>query len=116
KDQVWTGRFDLPAGARILQVEELITTLKTTRAVKEEILKANPEVDFLGMDGKTLVATAVHRPAMLVEYPDYKVIPLMELEIHNWEPEECSLCKEGSKALEPKPNWQEFRKYTQMKK
>lgn len=116
EEQVWTGRFELPADAQVLQVEELITTLGTTKKVQESILRVNPNVKFLEIEGRTAVLTVVHRPSKLVEYPDYKVIPLIEVEIHNWEPVECPLCKDGSVAKRPKPNWQEFRKYMQMKK
>lgn len=116
KEQVWTGRFDLPAGARVLQVEELITTLGTTKKVKRAILEANPDVEFLEEYGRTFVGTVVHRPQKLVEYSDYKVISLIGVEVHNWEAEECPLCKASSKALKPKPNWQEFQRYMQMKK
>lgn len=116
KDQIWTGRFELPAGVQVLQVEDLITTLSTTKKVKEAVSKANPEIEFLENNGKTLVATVVHRPVKLSEYPDYEVIPLMELEIHNWESGECPLCEEGSYALRPKPSWQEFQRYMEMKK
>lgn len=113
-DQVWTGRFELPSGARILQVEELITTLGTTQKVRAAVLEENSNVEFVKSDGKTVVATVVHRPLSLpIDYPDYKVIPLIALEIHKWEPEKCPLCKKGSVALEPKPNWLKFVKYMQ---
>ncbi len=116
KDQVWTGRFELPSGSRVLQVEELITTLGTTKKVKRAILEANPDVEFLEEYGRTFVGTVVHRPQKLVEYPDYKVISLIGVEVHNWEVEVCPLCEGGSVAKAPKPNWQEFQKYMQMKK
>jgi len=107
--QKWSGRFDLPEGATILQAEELITTLGTTRKVKEAILNANPNVKFLGANGKTLVLTVFHRPEKFpIPDTDYEVVSLIAKEIHNWDPDKCPLCQKGSPALKPKPNWQRF--------
>jgi orotidine-5'-phosphate decarboxylase len=111
-EQKWSGRFELPKGCRILQVEELVTTLGTTEKVKKAILEKNPDVRFLEIDGKTVVATIFHRPDRLpIDYPHYKVIALIEKEIHNWDPNECPLCQKGSEALKPKQNWQKFLEY-----
>ncbi len=110
KDQIWSGRFEIPSGARVLQVEELITTLSTTEKVRGAVLKDNSDpVEFIEKDGKVVVATIVHRPSKLpMNYSSYEVMALMEVEVHNWDPEECPLCKQGSEALKPKPNWQKF--------
>ena len=99
-------RFEIPDGAKILQVEELITTMKTTYQVTNAILEKNKNVEFVrDQNGKIVVLTLVHRPEKLpIEYPDYRILPLVELEIHNWTPEECPLCKAGSRALKPKEN------------
>ena len=86
-------------------MEELFTTLKTTRQVTQAILEKNKNVEFVrDRDGKIVVLTLVHRPEKLLEYPDYRILPLVEMEIHNWTPEECPLCKAGSRALKPKEN------------
>jgi orotate phosphoribosyltransferase len=107
--QKWSGRFEILPGSQILQVEDLITTLSTTQKVKTAILEKNPNVKFLEINGKTVVATIVHRPDHLpIEYPAYQVIALLEKEIHNWDPNECPLCQKGSEALKPKQNWQRF--------
>ena len=105
-------RFDIPSGAKVLQVEELITTMKTTRQVTKAVISKNKKVEFVrDKNGKIVVLTLIHRPEKLLEYPDYRVLPLIELEIHNWTPEECPLCRSGSRALKPKPNWKEFLRY-----
>ena len=113
KEQVWTGRFELPEGTRVLQVEELITTMGTTESVRQAVIRDNPNpVEFIEADGKVAVATIVHRPAKLpIEYSGYQVVALMEREVHNWTIEECPLCKRGSRALKPKLNWAEFARY-----
>ncbi|MFH0859191.1 MAG: hypothetical protein V1868_01060 [Patescibacteria group bacterium] len=108
-EQKWGGRFELPAGAKILQVEELITTTHTTRKVKKAVLDSNPQVEFLGINGKTVVVTIVYRPEDLSkEDPEFEVIALIPKEIHIWDPDKCPLCKKDSPALKPKPNWQRF--------
>lgn len=107
--QIFGERFVLSPGVRILQVEELITTTKTSRGVKAAVLNNNPEAKFLEVEGKTVVATIIHRPSKLpIVYKDYRVIALIEKEIHAWNPTKCPLCKQGSKALKPKQNWQGF--------
>jgi len=109
-------RFEIPKKAKILQVEELITTMKTTRQVTEAVISKNKNVEFVrDRDGKIVVLTLVHRPEKLpIEYPDYRILPLVELEIHNWTPESCPLCKAGSEALKPKSNWELFLKYNKI--
>ena len=99
-------RFEIPDGAKILQVEELITTMKTTRQVTNAIIEKNKSVEFVkDENGKIVVLTLVHRPEKLpIEYPDYRILPLVELEIHNWDAKNCPLCKAGSRALKPKEN------------
>jgi len=105
-------RFKIPDKARILQVEELITSLKTTRQVKKAILENNPRINWIEINGKPVVLALIHRPPKLpIEYPNYNIISLIELEIHNWKPEKCPLCKAGSQPLKPKENWQDFLKF-----
>lgn len=109
-NQIWK-RFKISENAVVLQAEELITTLKTTKKVKYAVFQNNPNQNFkfLEKDRKTIVATLVHRPDNLsIEYSDYRVIPLIELEIHSWEPEYCPLCEVGSSVLKPKTHWQEL--------
>jgi len=106
--QALTDRFELSDGTNILQVEELITTEKTTKAVREAVLKRNPNVNFLKHNGKILVLTILHRPSDInVEQGD-EIVSLLRRQSNNWKPEECPLCKEGSVAVAPKPNWSLF--------
>ncbi|KPJ56837.1 hypothetical protein AMJ49_03795 [Parcubacteria bacterium DG_74_2] len=104
KRMLW-GRFEIPKNAIILQIEELITTLDTTKEVRRAILKDNPySVNFSPIAG-----TLVHRPSKLpISYSNYEVIPSIELEIWALPSEKCHLCKAGSKPLRPKTNWKEL--------
>lgn len=111
--QKWTERFEIPEEARVLQLEELVTTMKTTAGVKKAVIDVigNDSFEFIEFEGKPLVATLVHRPEKLpIEYSDYSVISLHEQVVHNWEPGECPICEE-SEAMKPKQNWDEFLKY-----
>jgi hypothetical protein len=108
-EQTFGERFILAPGVRILQVEELITTLGTAKDVKDKVLNRNPEARFVQLDGKTVVATVVHRPEELpITYEDYTVIALIEKKIHVWDSSICPLCNNGSEPLKPKQNWQRF--------
>lgn len=108
-DQKWTERFEIPSGARILQVEDLSTHVSTPRKVRDVVLKACPDIKFVRKNKKPVLAVVVHRPERLpITYPDYTVIPLIEIAIQSWKAEECPLCPKGSEPLKPKPNWGRF--------
>ncbi len=97
-------RFDIKAGEKVLQVEELITTAHTLNGVKEAVEKRNGPVNWV-----PCIATLVHRPPKLphVHYENRRVVALIEKEIWSVSPEECHLCKAGSERLKPKigNNW-----------
>lgn len=108
-EMVWTGRFSIPRGAYVLQVEDLITTFKTTEAVRRAIIAGNKNpVKFY-----PFVGTIVHRPAKLpTEYffdgERIEIIPLFEKEVWAVPQEECPLCSQGSERLKPKEHWSEL--------
>lgn len=115
--QIWTGRFNLPKRARVLQVDDSITALTSIRKSKKAVLDSNPEINFIEINGKTVVATIVHRPNRLpVIYSDYQVISLMNLQIKSWSSEECPICERGSLVLKPKENWLQFSRYYSSKR
>lgn len=49
-------RFEIPDGAVVLQVEELITTLKTTREVREAVISKNNNIVFVSDEERKLGA------------------------------------------------------------
>lgn len=102
KKMVWS-RLTIPAGAMILQCEELITTLGTTMEVRRTIQEGNSEPVFFLPD----VATAIYRPAKL-QGGQIDVIALVRREVKTWEPDNCPLCARGSERLRPRQtqeNW-----------
>jgi len=111
KKQQWTGRFDIPKGAKVLHVEELITTMGTTEKVNTTIREALGEDDFefVTYKGKTLVVTLLHRPGEECKrYENFSVLSIIEELVHVWKPKECPLCKKGSVAMKPKNNPEVF--------
>lgn len=103
KKMIWK-RFTIPAGATVLQCEELITTLGTTLEVRRAVEEGNPHpIRFLPD-----VATAIYRPEKLdVSTGNIDVISLVAQEVKTWKPgpENCPLCAQGSKPLRPKQHW-----------
>lgn len=104
KRQIW-NRFEIPKGARVLQIEELITTRQTTREVRRAVEAGNPDpIEFL-----PLIGTLVLRPANLAaEKAKGDLVALVEKEIWAKKPEECLLCKVGSPRYKPKAHWAEL--------
>lgn len=104
KRMLW-ARMTIPAGARVLDVEELITTSGTLKEVRRAVEAGNKEpVNFL-----PVVGALVHRPPKLsVNYEGISVVALVEKEVQAFKPEECPWCKAGSKALRPKTHWAEL--------
>lgn len=87
---------------KVLQIEELITTSNTFFEVRRAIQSVSTEpVNFV-----PFVGCIVHRPSKLpVSYDGVEVVSLIEKKIWTAKPEDCLLCKAGSKPLRPKGNW-----------
>jgi hypothetical protein len=110
--QVWK-KFEIPEGATVLQIEELITTSNTFRAVRKAIRKGNRNhINFL-----PIIGTLVHRPPEKRSYYIFDdegkkveavVVALIEKEIWAVDPLECPLCRAGSKRYKPKENWEKL--------
>ncbi|MBL7142457.1 MAG: hypothetical protein ISS83_02290 [Candidatus Pacebacteria bacterium] len=104
KNMLW-ARMKIPAGAKVLQIEELITTSGTMTEVRRAVEEGNGEpVNFL-----PIVGALVHRPPKLpADYGDRKVIAVIEKEIWAVYPKDCPLCKAGSQRYRPKTHWLEL--------
>lgn len=98
-------RMVIPEGEKVLQVEELITTSSTLNEVERAVREGNPyPVEFV-----PIIATLVHRPPKMVQkYGDREVVALISKEVWAVPPDQCPLCKAGSKRLRPKTNWKEL--------
>lgn len=111
KKRMFWQRRQIPAGAKVIQVEELITTAGTMMEVRRAVEEGNSEpVKFL-----PIVGALVHRPPKLrtinsirISYGDRRMIALIEQEIWVTEPKDCPLCKAGSPRYRPKTHWEEL--------
>lgn len=99
KGKLMDWKEEFPAGTRILRIEELVTTGGSWDAVSQAIIAKNPHpVEFL-----PIVGVLVHRPpALPADYWSCRVVALVEKPVWAVKPEECSLCKQGSKRVKPK--------------
>lgn len=102
KTQLWK-RHVIKPDELVLQVEELVTTTGTLRAVREGIQNGNSNpVTFV-----PVVMTLVHR-SDTYEFEGSPILYFRHYEIESWEPGECPLCAAGSKRLRPKQSWAEL--------
>lgn len=105
KKMVWR-RMTIPASAKVLQVEELITTSGTFQEVRRAIKEGNAikPVYFT-----PIVGTLVHRPEKLpIEYDGRRVVAVIEKAIRNFDPKDCPYCAVGSPRYRPKMHWKEL--------
>lgn len=84
--------FSIPAGAKVLVVEDVITTGGSVLEVIELVKAAGAEV--VG------AASLVDRSNGQVNlgYPYYSLLPM---EVVSWDTADCPLCKKGTPAIKP---------------
>lgn len=105
KRMLWR-RLSIPPDSRVLQVEELITTVGTTDEVKRAVQEGNEAKNLRFLSP---VVTLVHRPPSLVAAASKRnIVALVEKEIWAVPPAECLLCKAGSPRFKPKTHWAEL--------
>lgn len=104
KQQLWQ-RFKIQPTETVLQLEELVTTTGTLRAVREGIREAH---DY-GIRFAPVVMTMVHRSEHY-EFEGSPILYLVHYDIQTWQPHLCPLCQQGSKRLRPKikAHWAEL--------
>lgn len=104
KRMVWR-RMTIPAGAKVLQAEELITTSGTFQEVRRAIEEGNSEpVTFI-----PIIGALVHRPPNLpINYDGRRVIALIEKKVRAFDPKDCPFCNVGSPRYRPKTHWKEL--------
>ena len=84
--------FSVSKGEKVLVVEDVITTGLSTREVIESLKETGAEI--------VAVWSLVDRSAGKVDFgvPRFS---LLSLEVKSYKPEECPLCKDGSKPIKP---------------
>lgn len=97
--QIWDEK--IPEGACILLIDDIFT-YGTTITLTIEALKSNPyPFEYLSHDGKIIVGVMIDRSPKNFQ-TDYYVVSAVKLPFQIWNPEDCPLCKKGSKAIRPK--------------
>ena len=90
-------RFDIPRNAKTLVIEDVATTggsaMKTVNVLSEN------GVDVLPMVGLIMNWSGQD------EIEGNKLVALITAQMMVYEPENCTLCKEGSEAVRPKSSW-----------
>jgi orotate phosphoribosyltransferase len=99
-DGIFTFRrgFSLEKGEKVIVAEDIVTTGKSTKECINAIEKTGAEV----MGITTLIDRSGGKA--IFDVPFY---PLVQLEVKTYEPENCPMCKTGSKPY--KPGTREFK-------
>lgn len=103
KRQIWK-RFPIQISEAVLQVEDLMTTVNTTLAVRRGIREGSAPNPVIFAP---VVGAVVHR-SNVYEVEGSPVVFLVHYDITDWEPADCPLCAQGSKRLRPKQQWAEL--------
>lgn len=102
EDGVMTFRrgFSLPEGAKVVVVEDVVTTGGSVREVIALCTESGAKVQA--------VASLVDRSSGKVDF-GVKFVNLISMEVTSYEPDECPICKEGKIEL-VKPGSRTFKK------
>ncbi len=84
--------FDLESGERVLVVEDVWTTGGSTRETIGVIEQAGGEVVAAG--------ALINRSGELLDL-EVRAEALLDIDVQNYEPEECPLCRAGGAAVRP---------------
>ncbi len=108
KKQAWhTDNLPFEGDGTILQVEDLITTSLSSKEVREGIRRANPGMNITFAPFLVTVVDRSDPGKRVTTVENSKVLPLLQLSIRNYNPDNCPYCKAGSEAIKPKfgDNW-----------
>lgn len=83
--------FGVPAGARVVVVEDVVTTGGSAKEVVALLTDMGAEVVALA----SMIARAPSSPF------EQRYESLLSLPIESWSPEDCPLCAEGGEAIKP---------------
>lgn len=96
-------RFALKKGSRVLIVEDVLTTGASTRKTIAGVKEAlDGEVEF-----QPFILCLVNRSGG-ERLDSLEIRSLLQLRINSWPPEDCPLCRGGSKVVRPKEHWTEL--------
>lgn len=102
-EEMKLARFEIPSGARVLVVEDTITTGGSTLKTIEGLARAGvPPGNLL-----PYVVCLVNRSGK-DSLGGFRLCALITLDIHTWQPGDCPLCQAGSQPVRPKAHWKEL--------
>ena len=90
-EMLFRRSFDIPAGARVLVVEDVVTTGGSVAEVVELVESAGGEV--------AAVVSLIDRGGSKAF--DIELRPLLRLEVESWEPDSCGLCADSKPLTSP---------------
>lgn len=108
KEQTWhPGNKPLREGDKILQIEELITTSFSALQVRQGIRLANPNMKVMFVPFLPVIVERSDPDNRVVLVEESTILPLLQLDIRNYDPDACPYCAAGSEAIKPKvgDNW-----------
>ena len=92
-------RFEVGPGSRVLLIEEMTTTGGTPQRGIEAIRKRNPDVHIIPMIGAFLIRCEKRLPGLEATLVPVIDLPSIGVKFNEWGPEDCPLCKAGSRAI-----------------
>lgn len=84
--------FRIDPGARVFVVEDIVTTGGSVQKTIEHLRSRGAKVVAVGV--------LIDRSSGKANF-DCPFIPLAQLELQSWQPEDCPLCKSGAPLIEP---------------
>lgn len=91
------SRFELDPQASVLVADDVLTTGGTTEKTIDAIVLAGGTV----LNRIVVIANRSGLPT----FNGRQIISLIDLPLVKWEPDNCPLCHQGSKAIKAKGNW-----------
>jgi len=91
----------------ILLVEDICTRGTGFKEGAVAVMRRYPDATFIGVD-PVIVNRGGLTEIPIPERGNFLIVPAVNLQVNDWMPEDCPLCKMGSKAIKPKAtdeNW-----------
>jgi len=94
--------FQIKKNERVLVVEDVITTGGSTQEVINAVRNAGGKIVAVGclIDRRYEPITGSYRSGGQAKF-DYPLVSLVKLEIENYDPQECPLCKKNIPLVKP---------------
>ena len=96
-ERFMVSRFELDPKVAVLVADDVLTTGGTTQKTVDAIVLAGGAV----LNHLVVIANRSGLPT----FNGYQIVSLIDLPLVKWEPDNCPLCQQGSKAIKAKGNW-----------